>query len=167
MEKVHVVVIGLPSFSDVVDKIKEAIEDKFDMPKFKKPCFCCDDEDEEDEIDFTPKRFKLNKSFGNTQPWGVGGKKADENLRFGAAFAIDEPRCQEYDSRWEFEDDHEAFDRFVEAGEDCVARGLARPEGVVEHKCGAIRQPIGCKPPMNKELIGETQWWCEDCDWEF
>ena len=59
-----------------------------------------------------------------------------------------------------------AFDRFVDAGEDCVARGLARPEGVVAHKCKAIRQPIGCPPPMNLNLIGETDWWTtEPCMW--
>lgn len=167
MEKINVFIVALPTFDDVVEKIKNAVEDTFNVPKFKKPCFCCDNEDEDD---FTPRRFKLHKPCNGVQPWGVGGKPANEDLRFGfQAPPIDEPRCQDYDCRWEFEDDHEAYDRLVDAAEDCVARGLARPEGVVEHKCNAIRKPIGCPPPMRDEipsgeLIGETQWWNEDFD---
>ena len=162
MEKINVFIVALPTFDSVVGKIKDAIEEKFEKPKPKKPFFCCDEEE-----DFTPKRFKLKKPCGNVSPWGVKGKKADENLRFGAEFAVDEPRCEDYDCRWEFEDDHEAFDRFVEAGEDCVERGLARPEGVVAHRCNAIKKPIGCPPPMNKEFIGETHWWETFEDWKY
>lgn len=154
MEKINVFIVALPTFDSVVDKIKDAIEDAFDFepPKFNK-------------VDFTPKSLKINEPCGNVQPWGIGGTPADENLRFGyQAPPIDEPRCEDYDCRWEFEDDHEAYDRLVDAAEDCVARGMARPEGVVEHKCNAIRKPIGCPPPMkneipNGELIGETHWW--------
>jgi hypothetical protein len=58
-----------------------------------------------------------------------------------------------------FEDDHKAFDKFVEAGEDCVARGLAKTSGAPITKCQAVRQPVNCPPPMNKEFIGETHWW--------
>ena len=158
MEKINVFVIALPTFDSVVEKIKDAIEEKFEKPMPKKPCFCCDEDEDED---FTPRHLRVNKPINGIQPWGVFGKEADENKRFGAEFAIDEPRCEDYDCRWEFEDDHNAFDRFVEAGEDCVERGLARPEGVTAHRCEAIRQPLGCPPPFGKELIGETQWW--DC----
>ena len=160
MEKINVFIVALPTFDSVVEKIKDAIEEKFEKPNFNKPCFCCDDEDDKEE-DFTPKHLRVNKPCNGVQPWGVFGKEADENLRFGASFDIDEPRCEDYDCRWEFEDDHEAFDRFVEAGEDCVERGLARPEGVTAHKCNAIRKPLGCPPPMGVDLIGETHWW--DC----
>ena len=158
MEKINVFVIALPTFDSVVEKIKDAIEEKFEKPLPKKPCFCCDEDEDED---FTPRHLRVNKPINGIQPWGVFGKEADENKRFGAEFAIDEPRCEDYDCRWEFEDDHKAFDRFVEAGEDCVERGLARPEGVTAHRCEAIRQPLGCPPPFGKELIGETHWW--DC----
>ena len=158
MEKINVFVIALPTFDSVVEKIKDAIEEKFEKPTPKKPCFCCDEDEDED---FTPRHLRVNKPINGIQPWGVFGKEADENKRFGAEFAIDEPRCEDYDCRWEFEDDHKAFDKFVEAGEDCVERGLARPEGVTAHRCEAIRQPLGCPPPFGKELIGETHWW--DC----
>lgn len=168
MERVNVFIVTMPTFNGVVEKIKNAIDDAFEVPKTKKkPFFCFDDEDEDE--DFTPKNLRVKKPCGKTQPWGVRGKKADENLRFGAEFAIDEPMCEQYDCRWEFEDDHEAYDRFVTAGEDCVARGLARPEGVISHRCNAIRKPIGCPPPMRdelpSELIGETHWWDEDFKW--
>lgn len=170
MEKINVFIVTLPTFDSVVNKIKDAVEDAFDfeVPSFKKPCLNGGFK----ENDFTPRRFKLNKPCGNVQPWGVGGKKADENLRFGyQAPPIDEPRCEDYDCRWEFEDDHEAYDRLVDAAEDCVARGMARPEGVIEHKCNAIRKPIGCPPPMRdelpSELIGESHWWETFEDFEF
>ena len=163
MEKVNVFVIALPTMTSVVDKIKDAIEDVFEKPKVSRPCFCC----EEDEEDFTPRHMRVTEPCGDVQPWGVGGKKADENLRFGAEFAVDEPRCEDYDCRWEFEDDHAAYDRFVSAGEDCVERGLARPEGVTPHRCEGIRKPIGCPPPMNLPLIGETHWWECPCEWDF
>lgn len=102
---------------------------------------------------------------GASEPWTVGGTPADENLRFGAAFEIDEPRCEDYDSRFEFEDDHAAFDRFVEAGEDCVARGLDKRNSAPINKCNAVRRRLEDGPPMDIDLIGETQWWCEPCGW--
>lgn len=172
MEKINVFIVAMPNFDGIVEKIKNAVEDAFDFPKPKKPCLGCHKSDDFIEEDFTPKRFKLHKSCNGVQPWGVGGKKANENLRFGyQAPPIDEPRCQDYDCRWKFEDDHKAYDKLVDAAEDCIARGLTRPEGVVEYKCNAIRKPIGCPPPMKNELpselIGETQWWCEEPDWDF
>ena len=100
--------------------------------------------------------------------WGIGGKPADENLRFGAEFAIDEPRRSDYDNREDFEYDHQLFDEFVSAGEDCVERGLARPEGVTAHRCNAVRKKLNEAPPMNLDLIGETDWWNdEDFDWDY
>lgn len=145
-------IIGLPSMKGMMEEIGSLIENAFDKPQKPKKS--------------EPKQMKVNKPCMGINPWGVSGTPADENLKFGAAFEVDEPRSQDYTSRWEFEDDHEAFDRFVEAGEDCVARGLARPEGVVAHKCNAIRKPIGCPPPMGLHLIGETDWWStEPCMW--
>ena len=147
-------VIAFPTMETVAEKIGSLLEETF-KPKRTK---CCEPPKRVNK-DLTPPKFRVNKPCGNVQPWGVCGTPADENLRFGYGLEVDEPRCEDYDCRWEFEDDHAAFDRFVEAGEDCVARGLARPEGVTAHRCNAIRKPLGCPPPMDKELIGETHWW--------
>ena len=166
-KKINVFVVAFPSMEDVVNKIKDAIEDVFEKPKAK----CCDyDEDDDVQEDLTPPRFR-NHSFMPPAPipqWGIGGKPADENLRFGAEFAIDEPRRSDYDNREDFEYDHQLYDEFVSAGEDCVERGLARPEGVTAHRCNAIRKKLNEAPPMGINLIGETDWWAEDdFDWEF
>ena len=159
-------VIAFPTMETVVEKISSLFEDAFEPKRTK----CCEKSNRINK-DLTPCKFKVNKPCGNVQPWGVCGTPADENLRFGAEFAVDEPRCENYDKRWQFESDHAAFDRFVEAGEDCVARGLARPEGVTAHRCNAIRKRLNEAPPMRdelpSELIGETHWWetFEDFDW--
>jgi len=160
-------VIGFPSMKSMMEEITSLIEEAFDKPKSKKcerneTCKqkCC----KAQECDFTPPRFK-NHSFIPPAPipqWGISGKPADENLRFGAEFAIDEPRRSDYDNREDFEYDHQLFDEFVSAGEDCVERGLARPEGVTAHRCNAIRKKLNEAPPMNIDLIGETDWWDED-----
>lgn len=159
-------VIAFPTMETVVEKISSLFEDAFEPKRTK----CCEKSNRINK-DLTPCKFKVNKPCGNVQPWGVCGTPADENLKFGAEFAVDEPRCEDYDKRWQFESDHAAFDRFVEAGEDCVARGLARPEGVTAHRCNAIRKRLNEAPPMRdelpSELIGETHWWetFEDFDW--
>lgn len=168
MEKINVFIVALPTFDSVINKIKDAVEDAFDFetPKIKKPCVF---KDKFNEDDFTPTNLRVKNPCGNVQPWGISGTPADENLRFGYELAVDEPMRKNYDCRWEFEDDHRAFDRFVTAGEDCVARGLVRPENVTAHRCNAIRKPLGCPPPMKdelpSELIGETQWFDEELDW--
>lgn len=167
-------VIGFPSMKGLMEEITSLIEEAFDKPKIKK----CEHKTEcsfskkpqSFERDLTPPRFK-NHSFMPPAPipqWGISGKPADENLRFGAEFAIDEPRRSDYDNREDFEYDHQLFDEFVSAGEDCVERGLARPEGVTAHRCNAIRKKLNEAPPMNLDLIGETDWWNdEDFDWNY
>lgn len=158
-----VFIIALPSMRDMVEEIGSLIEEAFDKPKAKR----CEPKRFEEPCDLTPRHMRVNEPCGDVQPWGIGGTPANEDLRFGfQAPPIDEPRASDYDCRWEFEDDHEAFDKLVDAAEDCVARGLARPEGVVAHKCNAVRKPIGCPPPMNLDLIGETDWWTtKPCMW--
>lgn len=47
---------------------------------------------------------------------------------FGVHFDINKPRLEDYKDRKKFEDDKEAFDRFVKAGKDCVKRGLEKPK---------------------------------------
>lgn len=153
-------VVEIPTLTAVLEKIGELVGDV--IPKVKENVSGCgarcpylddfDDEevdDEEDELDVPQ----------IPMPWGIGGEPADENLRFGAGFEIDEPRSSDYNSRWKFESDHAAFDRFVDAGEDCVARGLERKSNAPIHKCKAIRKNADEVPPMNVDLIGETDWW--------
>ena len=155
-------VIAFPTMETVVEKISSLFEDAFEPKRTK----CCEKSNRINK-DLTPCKFKVNKPCGNVQPWGVGGAPADENLRFGYGLEVDEPRCEDYDKRWQFESDHAAFDRFVEAGEDCIARGLDRKSNAPITKCNAIRKPLGCPPPMNKELIGETHWWETFEDFDF
>ena len=165
-------VIGFPSMKGLMEEITSLIEEAFDKPKIKKcehKSECCFKKKPQTfERDLTPPRFK-NHSFMPPAPipqWGISGEPADENLRFGAEFVIDEPRRSDYDNREDFEYDHQLFDEFVSAGEDCVERGLARPEGVTAHRCNAVRKKLNEAPPMNLDLIGETDWWNED-DWDF
>lgn len=170
----NVFIFAFPTFKSVAEEIGSLIEDAFEKTKKGEPkretCKpnCC-------ERDLTPPKFK-NHSFMPPAPipqWGIGGEPANENLRFGAEFAIDEPRRSDYDDREDFEYDHMLFDEFVSAGEDCVKRGLARPDGVTAHRCNAIRKKLNEAPPMRDEipggeLIGETDWWNEDdFDWNF
>lgn len=168
MEKINVFVIALPTFDSVVDKIKDAIEEKFEKPKLKKTSSCFD-KWFNDARDFTPKSLKVNKPCGNVQPWGVCGEPADENLRFGYGLEVDEPMYQDYDDDCEFLEAREAFDDFVESGERCRELGLEKTNNAPITKCNAIRKPIGTVPPMNRDLIGESQfpWWDMDVDWNF
>ena len=164
MEKLNVFIVALPTFDSVVDRIKDAIEEKFEKPK---PCSCFGKWFNEAR-DFTPKSLKVDEPCGNVQPWGVGGTPANENLRFGyQGPCIDEPMRSDYDCRWEFEDDHKAFDNYVTAAEDCIARGLEKKSNAPIHRCEAIRKRLNEAPPMNLPLIGETDWFDEDIEWEF
>lgn len=166
MEKINVFIVALPTFDSVVNKIKDAVEDAFDfeVPKLKKPC---DFKNKFNEDGFTPTNLRVKNPCGNVQPWGVGGRKADENLRFGyQGPCIDEPRRSDYDDREDFEYDHQLFDEYVSAAEDCIARGLEKKSDAPIHRCEAIRKRLNEAPPMNLPLIGETDWWDED-DWDF
>ena len=165
-------VIGFPSMKSVMEEITSLIEEAFDKPKSKKcerkeTCKpkCC----KAQERDFTPPRFK-NHSFMPPAPipqWGITGKPADENLRFGyQGPCIDEPRRSDYDDREDFEYDHQLFDEYVSAAEDCIARGLEKKSDAPIHRCEAIRKRLNEAPPMGVDLIGETDWWDED-DWDF
>ena len=169
-------VIEVPTFGSILDKLGELVGDV--IPKVKENVSGCgarypskddfDDDDFDDEdFDLTPPTFKKERFSFDVQkekkaphsPWGIAGTPADENLRFGAAFEIDEPRSSDYESRLKFEDDHSAFDRFVTAGEDCVRRGLEKTSDAPIHKCNAIRKRVDEVPPMDIDLIGETDWW--------
>lgn len=90
--------------------------------------------------------------------WGIAGKPADENKVFGACYEIDEPCAEQYAHRWQFESDHEAFDKFVSAGEDCIARGMGKKSNAPKHKVNAIRKRIEDGPVFGVDLIGESHW---------
>lgn len=163
--KINVFIVALPTFDSVVNKIKDAVEDAFDfeVPKLKKPCGF---KDKFNEDDFTPTNLRVKNPCGNVQPWGVGGRKADENLRFGYGLEVDEPIYQDYDDDDDFLEARQAFDDFVDAGERCCELGLEKTNKSPITKCNAIRKPIGCPPPMNRNLIGESQfpWWEMEMD---
>lgn len=163
-------VVEFPSLGDVFEKLASALFDDFDAPKCEnKQEECCErkrhDERCSDSFELRKKIMNASKMDEIKPEWEVKGTPADENLRFGYGLHVDEPRCQDYDNRFEFEDDHAAFDRFVEAGEDCVARGLDKRTDEPITKCNAIRQRVDEKPPMGIDLIGETQWWCDCFEW--
>ena len=155
-------VIGIPTFGNVAEKIGEALSQVFEKPE---PCRC-----KPAAPRWTPPApcrpvAPQRPACGAPAPeWGIAGTPACENKRFGYGLEVDEPRCEDYAHRWQFESDHAAFDKFVEAGEDCIARGLAKKSDAPITKCEAIRQPVNCPPPMRDEvpggeLIGETHWW--------
>ena len=91
--------------------------------------------------------------------WGIAGRPADENKVFGAGFEVDEPRQENYAHRWQFESDHEAFDKFVSAGEDCIARGMGKKTNAPIHKVNAIRKRIEDGPVFGLDLVGESHIW--------
>lgn len=153
-------VIGFPSVSSVMEKISSAIEEAFEQKSKQAEC---------KHNKFTPKwkdeQEKCNSRLPNgVKPeWEVRGEPANEEMRFGYGLNVDEPRCDDYRDWDDFLEAREAFDDFVDAGERCVELGLEKTNEAPIHKCNAIRQPIGQKPPMGVDLIGETQWWCDDC----
>ena len=156
-------VIGLPSFGDVAERIGEAISQVFeDEPT---PCRC-----KENRAFTSPPKFNPSRPCGCGVPapeWGIGGKSADENKRFGAGFNVDEPVWDGSESRSSFLKKREAFDEFVDAGERCTELGMCHNDDTPITKCQAVRKPIGTPPVMDKELIGESQfpWWEMGCGW--
>ena len=159
-------VIGIPSFGDVAEKIGEAISQVFDEPKQR--CRCAE------RKTFTrPQAFKPTRpcGCGSVAPqneWGIGGKPADENKRFGYGLEVDEPKVSEFWNRNKFLEARRAFDNFVDAGEKCRELGLEKKSNAPITKCQAIRQPVNCPPPMRNEvpggnLIGESDFWDDDC----
>lgn len=165
-------VVNVPSIRDLFDEIKGIFDD---APKNEwKYTTTCGRNDfsyvfDDEANDFTPKHMKVNKPCNGMSPWGVGGKKADENMRFGYGLQVDEPRKQDYCDWDDFLEAREAFDDFVDAGERCVELGLEKKNDAPITKCQAIRKPVGCPPLMNVELLGESQfpWWEMGLKWDF
>ena len=69
---------------------------------------------------------------------------------FGAGFEIDEPRPEDYTDKKKFEDDLAAYDRFVEAGEECVRRGLEKPEWADSVKINHLSDDVDDEPYICK-----------------
>ena len=159
--KAKILVVNLPFGDSVVDALNDIIDDIEDARVEKHHDWCSCEDDFEDEV---PPREPIHKPWDCNctrplQPWGIAGQPADKNLTFGAGFNVNEPKRFSYSNYAEFLDDHDAFDRFVTAGEDCVARGMAAPEGITLHKCNAIRKRLEDGPVFGRDLIGETDWW--------
>ena len=92
--------------------------------------------------------------------WGVCGEpKEDKNKIFGINIRVDEPRCEDYSSRWAFERDHAKFDRLVDAAEACTWAN--KSETAPLHKVNAIRKRIQDGPVFGRNLVGETHWFCD------
>lgn len=160
-----VFIIALPSMRDMVEEIGSLIEEAFDKPKAKR----CEPKRFEEPCDLTPRHMRVNEPCGNTQPWGIGGTPANEDLRFGYGLEVDEPMYHQFDDDKDFLEARQAFDDFVDAGEHCRELGLEKTNTRPITKCNAIRKPIGCPPPMNRELLGESQfpWWETGIDWNY
>ena len=141
----------------VLEEIGDLVEKALAPKQINFRCHCCDDVDEddfdddedEDEFDYEP--------CEREEPNG--------EMRFGYGLEVDEPRASDYCSRKEFLDDHAAFDRFVDAGEECVARGLDKRNDAPIHKCNAIRKSPFDTPPIGIDLIGETDFWGQKFCW--
>jgi hypothetical protein len=89
--------------------------------------------------------------------WGVCGEpKEDKNKVFGINIRVDEPRIEDYSSRWAFERDHAKFDRLVDAAEDCTWANKSNTATL--HKVNAIRKRIQDGPVFGRNLVGESHW---------
>ena len=91
--------------------------------------------------------------------WGVCEcePREDDDKIFGINIRVDEPRREDFCTRWEFERAHEKFDRLVDAAEDVDWENKSNTAPLT--KVNAIRRRIFDGPPMNLNLCGETHWW--------
>lgn len=168
--KAKILVAEVPFAASLIDVLGDILRDEAVCEEHDCSCFAPKSRVERKPIFEAPRFSEPTTTCGCRHTpingWGIAGKPADENKVFGACFKIDEPSIESYafGDEWKFESDKEAFDRFVDAGEDCVARGLARPEGVTEHRVQAIRKRIQDGPAFphetgGRELIGESHIW--------
>lgn len=75
---------------------------------------------------------------------------------FGINVRVDEPRAEDYSSRWAFERDHAKFDRLVDAAESCTWANKSNTAPL--HKVNAIRRRVEDGPVFGRNLIGESHW---------
>ena len=124
--------------------------------RFAKPCGCGHPRDEFGRF------VRVARPVCPTPPpaprWGVCEcePREDKNKVFGINVRVDEPRAEDYASRWAFERDHAKFDRLVDAAEACTWANKSNTAPL--HKVNAIRKRIQDGPVFNRQLIGETHW---------
>jgi hypothetical protein len=114
----------------------------------------------------TPPRDAFGRFVGIGRPvcpppaprWGVCEcePREDKNKVFGINVRVDEPRAEDYASRWAFERDHAKFDRLVDAAEACTWPNKSNTAHL--HKVNAIRKRIQDGPVFGRDLVGETHW---------
>lgn len=114
----------------------------------------------------TPPRDAFGRFVGIGRPvcpppaprWGVCEcePREDKNKVFGINVRVDEPRAEDYASRWAFERDHAKFDRLVDAAEACTWSNKSNTAPL--HKVNAIRKRIQDGPVFGRDLVGETHW---------
>ena len=116
----------------------------------------------------TPPRDAFGRFVGVGRPvcptpppaprWGVCEcePREDKNKVFGINVRVDEPRAEDYASRWAFERDHAKFDRLVDAAEACTWANKSNTAPL--HKVNAIRKRIQDGPVFGRDLCGETHW---------
>ena len=114
----------------------------------------------------TPPRDAFGRFVGVGRPvcpppaprWGVCEcePREDKNKVFGINVRVDEPRAEDYASRWAFERDHAKFDRLVDAAEACTWTNKSNTAPL--HRVNAIRRRIQDGPVFGRDLCGETHW---------
>ena len=158
--KAKILVAEVPFAASIIDVLNDVLNDEAVCEARK-----CRDFNSRPTFTSTTRvsRFEAPTTTCGCRPaplpeWGIAGESADENKIFGADFEIDEPRIESYAHRWQFESDHEAFDKFVSAGEDCIARGMGKKSNAPKHKVNAIRKRIEDGPVFGLDLVGESHW---------
>lgn len=106
------------------------------------------DNDFQSNYDYYRNGSKTSNLYEDDEDDDEEPKYSDEH--FGAGFEIDEPRLEDYTDRKKFEDDLAAYERFVEAGEDCVSRGLEKPEWANSVKVDEISDDVDDEPYICK-----------------
>ena len=153
-----ILVVNGDSFIDALEGVVNAFDDLLNCNDVKEnKCHCgCNKQRKSNWC--TTSSFDVRDRC----PFGVAptfeNPCEDKNKRFGAGFEIDEPRAEDYAHRWMFESDHAAYDRFVDAGEDCVARGMKKKSDAPIHKVKAFRRNLEDGPVFGVDLVGETHW---------
>ena len=105
-----------------------------------------------------PRRTRPMVGVEPRAPWGVCDchPREDKNKVFGLHVEVDEPRREDYCSRWAFERDHAKFDRLVDAAEACDWENKSNT--APKHRVNAIRKSVFEPPVLNRQLVGETHW---------
>jgi len=123
-----------------------------------KPCACNRPTPPRDEFGRFVGRFARPVCPTPAPRWGVCEcePREDKNKVFGINIRVDEPRAEDFSSRWAFERAHEKFDRLVDAAE--AVNWENKSNTATLHKVNAIRKRIQDGPVFNRNLVGESHW---------